>query len=205
MKILRLASLFGAVALMAAACLPVTTKTPVGTTVGLAADPALVGTWRVVPKKDAAATDEEGPGYLHFVLDGGGHLTALAISPGKPTDKGTGHGSWSVFAATAAALGSRHYLNVHETFEDGKQAKLDDMQNIPLLYTIDDGTLTLYLIDEKAAKAAIAAGRIDGTVESGDFGDVVLTASADKLDAFLATDEGAGLFTEKLIVAERVE
>ena len=196
-----------AAALLAAACLPVTSKTPVGTTAGLGADPALIGTWKVIPdRRKDNAQDGNGPGFIHFILAKDGTITALTVSTGKPGDAAKSHGEWSVFAASTAQLGQNRILNVRETSENGEPAKDEDAQNIPVLYRFGrGGKLTLYLIDEKEAKAAIAAGKIEGTVEAGDYGDVALTAPADKLDAFFASDDGAALFKEELIALKRVK
>ncbi len=87
--------------------------------------------------------------------------------------------------------------------EDGTPAK-DPDANIPILYRFGrDGTLTLYLMGEKSATAAIASGAIAGTIATGKSGDVQLTAPPDKLDAFLASDEGAALFSEKLVTLKK--
>ncbi len=184
--------------LFAAACLPVASKTPLGTTAGAASDPALIGSWKALDRKD-----EDGPGYIHLIAGKDGALTALVVSTGS-----TGHeGDWSVFAVTVARLGNRHYLNARSVIDNGKPASADEAANtIPISYTISgDGTLSLALIDEDAAKAAIAAGKIEGTVAPGQLGDVTLTASADKLDAFFASDEGARLFTQKLVVLKKID
>lgn len=210
MKPFKLAFALGA-ALLAAACLPVTSKTPVGTTVGLGADPALIGTWKVIPdkrpdKRKDNAQDGNEPGFIHFILAKDGTITALTVSSGTAGDAAKSHGEWSVFAATTAQLGQNHILNVHETSENGEASKEEDANNIPILYRFGrGGKLTLYLIDEKQAKAAIAAGKIEGTVEAGDYGDVTLTAPADKLDAFFASEDGAALFKEELIALKRVK
>ncbi len=73
------------------------------------------------------------------------------------------------------------------------------LQNIAILYRVEGKSLTLYLMDEDAAKAAIAAGQIKGTVGPGDNGDVQITSDAADLDAFLATPEGAALFKSPLV------
>ena len=59
------------------------------------------------------------------------------------------------------------------------------------------------LLGEEAAKAAIASGAIAGTVADGKLGDVELTATPQKLDASLAREKGAALFTEKLVTLKR--
>ena len=204
MKTFKLAFALGA-ALLAAACLPVTSKTPVGTTAGLGADPALIGTWKVIPEKKKDAAADDGPGFIHFILAKDGTMTALTVSTGRAGDAAKTHGEWSVFAASAAQLGQNRFLNVRETSENGEPSKDEDAGNIPVLYRFGrGGKLTLYLIDEKAAKDAIAAGKIEGKVEAGDYGDVALTAPADKLDAFFASKDGAALFKDALITLKRV-
>ena len=64
--------------------------------------------------------------------------------------------------------------------------------------------LTLYLLDEDKVKEAIKAGKIAGTVEPGDSGDVQITADAAALDAFFATPEAAKLF-KIFVVLKRAE
>lgn len=198
MKVLRIACALAA-ALFAASCLPVTTDVPAGTTAGLGGDPALIGTWEVVPDKP----DQSGPRFVHFVAAKDGPMTVLLVDTGKKNSDG----EWSVSSASTATLGGRHYLNVRAVSENGKPAEAADMlRNVPLLYRIDRrGMLRVFLIDEDKAKAAIEAGKIDGRVEPGEFGDVIITAPAVKLDAFIASGDGAALFTQKLLVLKRVE
>ena len=192
MKPIRAAAIrglaFGLAALLAASCLPVTSKSPVGTTVGLGADPLLLGTWK--------STGKDAPGYFHFLRAENGTLTVLTVMPASPK----GDSEWSRYTATTATLGARHFLNAREVSNNGKAADAG-APNIPLLYTVDAaGAVALYLIDEAAAKDAIAAGRIEGTIEDGDYGNAVLTAAPGKLDAFFARADGAALFKEKLVV-----
>ena len=77
--------------------------------------------------------------------------------------------------------------------------------SVPVLYKVGKHhTLTLYLLDEDKVKAAIQAGKIAGTVEPGDYGDVKITADAAALDAFMATPEAAKLFKD-FVVLKRAE
>lgn len=193
------ATLCAGLALMLAGCLPVTTTSPVGTSTGLGADLALIGTWMPVPEKDS---QPDAPGYFHFFRAEDGTLMALLVSTGS--DKKTGE--WSLYRMTSATLGGRHFLNVRAVSDNGRAAKDADLGNIPILYRIDvHGRLSLYLIGEDKAKQAIADGAIDGTAGEGHGGDAVLTASAEKLDAYLASDDGAGLFTEKLVTLKKAD
>lgn len=193
MSALKLA-LAAAAVLLAVGCLPVTTKAPLGTTTGLGEAPALLGIWK---GKDP---DDKNTIYLHFLPAEGGAMPMLAVTVGKD------HSGLSVFAARETTLGNYHYLNVRIISCDGKPPDKDDtVGNIPVLYKIGDGKLTLYRIGEKVAKDAITKGVIDGTVEPGDYGDAIITAAPEKLDAFFASPEGAKLFTEKIATLKKVD
>ena len=185
-----------ACAVLLAGCLPVTTKTPVGTTAGLGADAALFGTW----KGHSPDSDNKADGFFHFMLAKDGSMTVAVILARGSSDDG-----WTIFNAHTATLGKNHYLNAVETFDKDAPAE-GDMKNadIPLLYVVKGRTLTLYLIDEDKAKAAIKAGELKGEVEPGDMGDVVITAEAAELDAFMAKPEAAGLF-KVLMVLKKVD
>ena len=200
MRSLRFALVIGA-ALLAAACLPVMTKSPVGTTAGLGADKALIGSWKAIPT-DTSSDDE--PGYLHFLQTADG-MAALLVSTGKPD--GTGDGEWSVYAVSTATLGGHAYMNARIASEDGKPADPDEAENtIPLLYRVEaDGSIAFYLMSEDAVKAAVKAGKIAGEVGEGSMGDVLITAAPEVEDKFFASDEGAALFTEKLMVLKKLQ
>ena len=186
--------------LLATACLPVTSKAPIGTTVGLGPDPALAGAWKAAP-----TADNKGPTYLHFLANAEGGMSVLIVSHAQ----GKGDAGWNEYRVTAATLNGHHYLNALAVQEDGKPiSDASATRNTPLLYTLSAGgrTLSLYLVDEAAAEAAIKAGRIKGSVEPGDFGDVVLTAAPDVLDAFFARDDAPALFDKKpLLVLQRLD
>ena len=203
MRLMRIALAIAAM-LVAAGCLPVTSKTPVGTTVGLGADDALVGTW-VARSDDQADKDgkDKGPLYLHF-LQGkdGGALSVLWVSASGGKD----NSGWMSFAVSTAKLGDNRYINAVQTSEDGKpvDGALKDA-SFPLLYSFGKHhRLTLYLLDEDKVKDAIQAGKIAGTVEPGSSGDVKITVDAAALDAFMAKPEAADLF-KVFIVLRKVE
>ena len=198
MKIHRIALAIAATLLLAG-CLPVTSKTPVGTTVGLGADETLIGTW-IGHSEDEK---DKGVAYFHFLPSkDGATITALMVTIGD----GKSDSDWTSFAVSTARLGAHHYMNAVETSEDGKPA--DDQfknANIPLLYSFGrHHTLTLYLLDEDKVKEAIQAGKIAGTIEPGNFADVKITADAAALDAFMATPEAAKLF-KVFIVLKKAE
>ena len=191
------AALAIAAALLLAGCLPVTSKTSVGTTAGLGADEALTGTW-VGHSQDEK---EKGVAYFHFLKGKSGTLMALMVFAAGDSDD-----EWTAFNLRTASLGKNHFINAVETFNDNKptEGNLKDA-NIPLLYSFGKHhTLTLYLLDEDKVKEAIKAGKIAGTVEPGDSGDVQITADAAALDAFFATPEAAKLF-KVFIVLKKAE
>jgi hypothetical protein len=66
-----------------------------------------------------------------------------------------------------------------------------------MLYRIRNGALTLSSLDEEKVKLAIGSGRIAGTIDPGDDGDVHITAEPVAQDAFFATREGAALFSRR--------
>jgi hypothetical protein len=175
-------------ALLIAACYPVTTTNPVGTTAGFSAAPELAGLWRA---EMAHSKDEVV--YFHFLPMEDGTFKVVIVSGGEKLG-----GDWSIVRVTVANLDSHHFLNAELVFNNGKQETDAAKGIVPLLYRVEpDGRISLYLMSEDAAKEAIQRGEIAGTIEPGDLGDVNLTAEPDDLDAFLGSDAGASLFTEK--------
>jgi hypothetical protein len=187
--------LAAAAALFLTACLPVSTTSLVGTTAGLGSDPALIGMWHGEDEKDK-------PGYIIFFPEEDGTIKALVFAPPARNDKS----GWDAYGVRTAAFGSRHYMNVEPIESNGKTVDSKVAKpNFPVLYTIDGkGGLTLWLIDEDAAKGAIKSGRIAGRIEPGDFGDVILTAAPAALDAFFASDAGRALFKKPFAALRRV-
>ena len=193
MRVLPLAAAIGA-ALLISACLPATTKTPIGTTVGFKPDPTLYGVWRQSGQKGVI-------GFITFLKGEGDGMTAIMASPNDE-----GGGDWQVFQLKTTSLGGRTFMNAREALVNGKPA--DDGlagQNIPVLYRVKGRTLTLLLLDEKKTSAAIKARAIAGTIDPGEYGDVHITATAASLDKFMQSDAGIALFSGQLIVMKRVD
>lgn len=184
-------------ALAATACLPVATKSPIGTTQGFMVDPSLVGTWK------GSANGEKVESWFHFLPGHDNTLMAIVVTPPNDTDQG----GWGAFALQTVKLGKSWFMNAQEVSDNGNVANDKTAQNTtPLLYKIsDDGKLTLYMLDEKATAAAIKAGKIQGTVEPGEDGDVTITAEPDDLDAFFQTPEGIALFSKQFAVLTRAD
>ncbi|MEJ0041043.1 MAG: hypothetical protein WDM81_01890 [Rhizomicrobium sp.] len=77
---------------------------------------------------------------------------------------------------------------------------------MPVLYRLDArGVLTFSLMDENAVKAAITAGKIRGTVETGQMGDATITADPKALDAYFAAPGTAKLFSNLLFTVHKVD
>jgi len=195
MKIWRLLALVLA-AFVLCGCLPVTSKNPVGSTISQGADKALYGTWVGRNPDDKNAKD----GFVHFMAAKDGSMSVAMVMAEGGSDDG-----WTIFRLSTAKLNQNHYLNAVLTFDKDEAAsgKLKGA-TIPVLYTLKDGVLTLYLLDEDKAKAAIKAGKIKGTIEPGDSGDAVITDEPAELDAFFAKPDAAALF-KPLLVLKRVE
>lgn len=197
MKFMRFAVLTAAM-LFVAACLPVTTKNPVGTTAGFKQDPALIGLWRVEPDKDKG---DDKKGFIAFLnAEDDGTMTGLMIAPAK------GAGDWGSYRLKPTTLGGNHYLNAWPVMNNDHGAEPGEAKSdFPLLYRFGkDGRLMLYLLDEDATRAAIKAGKIKGEIEPGSSGDVRITADPKALDAFFASKQGAALFVKPFAVMHRV-
>lgn len=183
------------VGLTLGACLPVTSKSPVGSTRGFKTDTALYGMWEGVTE------DSKDTGFIAFIPDENGNTTAVLID--LPS---SASGDWSTYAVKTTALGTYRYISARSLTTNGKPAEGHETENsFPVFYRIEaDGTLTLYLIDADAAKAAIKGGKIAGEIQSGDFGDVSLTAAPRDLDDFFASGGGRKLFKKPFLVMHRV-
>jgi hypothetical protein len=184
-------------ALGLAACPPVTTKTPIGTTVKATTDPGLAGVWRGRIGKSKAFS------YFSFLPQKDGTTTGVLVTAPSAEDEG----GWGAFTLQTVALGPNHFINARETIDEGKPATGSMADNIvPVLYHMAGyDMLTLSVIDEDAAKNAIKAGKIAGTIEAGQFGDVVLTAPPGDLDKFMAGAAGRALFPKPLVILHRLK
>jgi hypothetical protein len=179
-----------------AACPPVTSKTPVGTTVKAVRDPALTGVWR------GRVADGEAVSYFTFLPQDDGTYSVVLVTPPSAKD----NGGFGVFGAQTVTLGRFHFINARELTDDNKAAKGAMADNtIPLFYRLEGDTLVLYMMDEDAARNAIKAGKIKGTAEEGQFGNVTLTASPGDLDAYMASPAARALFTKPLVVLKKVK
>jgi hypothetical protein len=197
----RLASL--GFAFLVCACLPVTTKHPVGSTVGFKPDPAILGVWRGTINHDVA--------YIAFVSDNKGNTNAVLISPAHGSDGG----DWDVYDAKAATLGGHHFLSVRARYSNGQESNdWPPGVTTTVLYRATARTLTLYLLDDAATATAIKTGAIHGTVDpdmvdaKGKItvrGDVHITEDGASLDAFMQSPRGLALFKTPLVALSRLD
>ncbi|MGN6516297.1 MAG: hypothetical protein ACTHLR_10725 [Rhizomicrobium sp.] len=190
--------LAAAAAILLAACYPPTTTHPVGTTTGIASDPALAGLWRGKTDNSSDARDI----YFHFLPQGDNTMTVVMVQAGTEPDA-----DWSVASVTTATLGNNRIMNAQLQFSDGKPDDSDPPRGtVPVLYRFEGpNRVVLYLMDEDATKAAIRAHQIAGTVEEGQFGDASITATPKELDAFMASRRGAALFREHFATLTRTD
>lgn len=191
MRFLRTLAAMAALLLLTG-CLPVLTQTPVGTTAGLANDPALYGVWKGKNPDDKDQRDA----MFHFMRAKDGGFDIVVVMAEGGADDG-----WTALTGTSSKLGQNHFLNVVMTYDKAGpvEGRLKGA-TIALLYRVEGRTLTLYQMSETAAKAAIKSGQIQGTIAPGDDGDVTITAGAQELDAFLAKPEAVKLFQPMLVL-----
>jgi hypothetical protein len=193
MKSMRVAAALIAASILAA-CLPVTSKTPIGTTAGIKPDPGLYGVWKGRDK------DGDTPGYMSFLKNDDGSMTAILVTPPAGTDGG----EWEVFSLSTATLGGHHFMHVRELQVNGKTDESPlGTDGFPILYKVSGEKLLLFLLDEKSVADAIKAGRLKGTIEPGEAGDVHLSSDAASLDSLFQTAEGIALFNKNPLITLR--
>ena len=181
-----------AATLALAACYPPLTSHLVGTTAGLKPDPVLTGTWK--------GTNSDGkPFYMHFLQQSDGTVSTVIVESGPKAE------DWNVVTGTTATLGANHYMNARLLWTNGKPENAP-AGTVPVLYRLDaKGALTFSLMDENAVKAAIAAGKIKGTVEKGQLGDATITADVKWLDAYFSTPGAAKMFAAPMFTVHKVD
>jgi hypothetical protein len=204
-----------AAAVMLAGCGDVSTQYPVGSTTGLALDPALVGTWLPYAEKDGVERTADGKvaGYVHILPTREGHFDIVMISlPGKPDESG----EYTVFQATAGRAGGNRFLNVIMLSPAGEKPQtVPEHGTVPVLYRFEaNGDLAIFKLNEDKAMGAVKAGTLAGTIAKNTYkfggkdyegtSSVRITADPPTLDAFFAKPSVIDLF-EKLGVLKKVE
>ena len=196
MRLLRTFSALSA-ALVLAACLPVTSRSPLGSTTAQSTDYRLAGLWK------GPANESGDTAYLTFVRGEEGGMSAILVGVTMKPD-GSAPTFYAVYDIRTAHLGLSDYISAHELLEDGKPAQgALAKQSVPVLYRISRNKLELYLLDEDATKSMIGAGKIAGRVEPGSYGDVEITAAPVALDRFFSSAAARSLFTKPFLVLRR--
>ena len=213
-----------AVTLLLTACYPPSTVQPVGK---FTRDPNVSGLWLSVPTEKGTKAS-----YYHFLPQEDGSVTVVIVDakPGKPGGEwslgtlttsvigpntfmnarmietnGKPAGEWSLATLTTSVIGPNTFMNARMIESNGKPETEGPHHTFPLLYRLDgQGRMHAYLMDEKATKAFIKAGKIEGTVGEGDDGDAVVTADQATLDKFLSTKEGVALFSREFLVLTKM-
>ena len=183
-------------ATLLAACLPVSSKVPVGSTLGFKPDRSLMGMWK------ATGPDGE-PSFVHILGNDDGTMTALIVTPPQKENLG----EWSAYSLRAAMVGTNHIVNAQERSANGKPSEgpLTELHVLLLYRQTGAKQVTLYQMDDGAVAAAIRAGEVAGEIEPGDNGDVRITAAEPALDAFMKTPRAAKLFVKPLVVLNRAD
>lgn len=185
--------------LLLAACFPPVTEHPVGKATAKP-DDDLVGLWKATMNEGDSGDNQA---YFHFVRKGDGTLTVVIVSA-----KTKGDGDMMGARVTATRIGDNRFLNATllPMDREDKDAEEQPPGTIPVLYKFDGSRhLTLYLMNEDATKAAIKAGKINGKVEPGQFGDATITADQPELDAFMGSTAGLTLFSDKFATMTRMD
>jgi hypothetical protein len=174
-----------------AACFPPVTKNPIGS-LQLGADRTLAGTWNA---KMEDADNGDNQATFQFTRRGN-TLVVLITSKKKDED--------SLKAiVTTTKIGANRFMNAKLVSMGKDEDDEAPPGTVPLLYRLEGASVVLYLMNEDKTKAAIQAGKIKGSVEPGQFGDAIITANQRALDAFIASDEGVALFSEKFATLSR--
>ena len=184
-------------ALVLSACYP-TTVTPIGSSGPMTPDARLVGMWKGMPKDP-----KDGPNYITF-LPRKDSLEAIIVTPAHGDD----HGGWMTFAAHTGKVGKNSFINARELLDDGQPPSDDTAKDYtPVLYVFGkDGTLRMYMLDDKPVEDAIDKGLLKGEYKKSDFGDDIrITASAKELDDFFISHDPKNYFTELLGTYRRVK
>jgi hypothetical protein len=190
----RICTVLG-LALLLAGC--VTSKNPIGQTVGFKPDPALIGVWtgRNDDKKDAPIFT------IYFLPKKDGDMTALAVGLPSANDEG----GWTAIDLKVAMLGATRFMSAREVLDDGGAPKEMPDYTLLLYRFGDDDTLMIYDLDRQKIGALVDSGKLAGKAQKGDneWDDVLITADSTSLDAFMKTPQAAALFSGKPMVLHR--
>jgi hypothetical protein len=182
-------------AALLAACAPIMSKQEVGTTVGFAPDPDLVGTWEV---QDPVRDNVDMRLRVQIVAEPDGTMHLIANYPDGKSDESVLH---------VVRLGDNRYLNVAPDGPANPEPSADDPPPVafPSYYgAYSNGRLALYDAAREPTLGAIHSGALKGTVNPGS-GDITITSEPADLDTFMATPQSAELFTQPSLILKRVD
>jgi hypothetical protein len=170
------------VAALLGGCLP-QSREPIAPSTEAALEPRLAGLW-------VGQNDGE-PLYVHVLLRDQGMMDVLTVS-----HDASGRGDWDLYEAYVASAGGRRFLNLQPSGVAGANETDTPEPYFFASYELagPDRLLIRFLRTETLA-AAIAAGRLTGTVSEDSTGrSVELTGSSDEIRGFLATASARDLF-----------
>ena len=180
-----------AAALALSACLPDSIN-PLGDPKTAAPDPRLIGNW--------SGTMNDEPATLAVTAGEGAMLDFRVV-----TRDAEGKEEWVKLGGFPAALKNRTYINVKFIEEADKVYDPNEQNFYVCRYVLsDDGTLTVWTMAEQPVVDAIAAGRINGSVDGSDENRTIhITDSNVVLADFLGTADPNVLFSHKYAVFQR--
>lgn len=180
-----------AAALTLSACLPDSIN-PLGDPQSAAPDPRLVGNW--------SGTMNDEPATLAVTAGEGAKLDFRVVTQGAE-----GKEDWVKLSGFPATLKNQTYINVKFIEETDKVYDPGEQNYYVCRYVLtDDGTLTVWTMAEQPVVDAIAAGRINGSVDgSKENRNIHITDSNVVLADFLGSANLDHLFSNKFAVFQR--
>ncbi len=174
-------------AFLLAGCYVTSEKLPAST--GPVVDLQLLGTWAALGEDGKSDTST----YLHFIkTDEAKPLTFAMVDD---------H-SWTIYELTSLRVGKRQMFALKQTSVPPKEKP--EPNYIIGFYEVKGDDLSINLLDTTKLKDLIAAKKIKGRVDPGQYGKITLTASPQELAAFFTTTDIAQLVGNKPARAHRV-
>jgi len=172
-----------AILLVLLACNPPRFSNPLSDPRTAKADPRLVGVWNADMKNEKVT--------ITVVADVGASVDLVLVG-----DHGSGKGAevgW--FHAFPSVISGKTYLNVkakRRIGDFGSDKTETDKEGFFLRYEVNNEALTLWVMDGKEVKAAVALGTLKGSVDTEE--DVHVTSDTGTLANFVKNANDAKLF-----------
>lgn len=182
------ATLAGLLALLLAACVPVSNR-PLSDPAAARLAPELAGIW--------TATIEDEEAGLHILFRDEG-LAELLVTAARRRDDGP-RGEWMAFTFFPSRIGGHDYANLRFVAQSGKnQATPPDGYIFAHYRFSPGGDLDVWTMSADSARQAIRAG-LAGEVKKGKWVDEIrFTASTAELAAYLASHDPKTLFVDHM-------